>query len=188
MHFARRADIVIGLVLLEDAPHHLGILGSIAPVALGIEVPEEKRLLFPFANVSGCPGDLPGDKGFSSAGRLVIEKDPIRGMKVVGLPVIHHGPVGIEFRDSVRGSRIKGRRLALRHFLDLAVEFTGRGLVEPDLALEPDLLDRIQEAKSADGIDLGGVFGYFEGNLDVALRSEVVDFVGSDFLEKAVQV
>ncbi len=39
---ARRDDEIVGLILLEHLPHGLDILGGVAPVALGVEIAEER--------------------------------------------------------------------------------------------------------------------------------------------------
>ena len=45
MRFAGRQDIIVGLVLLKDAPHSFDIVAGVAPIALGIEVAEVQALL-----------------------------------------------------------------------------------------------------------------------------------------------
>ncbi len=106
-----------------------------APVALGVEVAEEERLLQADLDAREAAGDLAGDEGLAAQGRLVIEEDAVAGVHAVGLAIIHTDPEGVQLGDSVRRTRIEGRRLALRDLLDEAVKLGGRGLVELRLLL-----------------------------------------------------
>ena len=47
--------------------------------------------------------------------------------------------------------------------------------------------DRFEDAQSAEGVGVGGVFGFLKGNGHMALRGEVVDLVGLDLLDDADQ-
>ena len=80
------------------------------------------------------------------------------------------------------------RGFGLRGFLHQAVEFRGRGLVEPGLLLQPEKADRLQQAQRADAIDIGGVFRRLEADRDMGLRAQVVDLVGLHLLQDAGQV
>jgi len=50
------------------------------------------------------------------------------------------------------------------------------------------LAKRIQQAQRSDRVHLGGVFRHFEGDLDVALRGQVVDLVRLNLGHQPVQV
>lgn len=53
-------------------------------------------------------------------------------------------------------------------------------MVEADVALEPAGADGVEETEGAEAVDVGGVFCHFEGDLDVGLGTEIVDFGGLD--------
>lgn len=117
----------------------------------------------------------------------MVEKNTVGGVEAVGLAIIDHDPVSVELGDSVGGPGVEGGLLRLRDLLDLAEELAGGGLVEADVVLESDFPDGIEEAQGSDGVDVGCVFGDIEGDLDVALCSQVVDFVGFDFFKQSVE-
>jgi hypothetical protein len=85
-------------------------------------------------------------------------------------------------------ARVERGGLALRHFLDQAVELAGRGLVEPRCLLELEDTDRLKQAQRPNSIGICGVFRGLEAYRDMALRGEVVDFVRTGFLDDADQV
>jgi hypothetical protein len=188
VHLAGGADVIVGGVLLKDAPHHLGVFGGVTPVTLGVEIAEDEVLLGALGDASGGTGDLAGHEGLAPAGGLVIEKDAVRGMDAVGLPVVHHDPEAVELGDAVGRARVEWSRFGLRHFLNESVELAGRGLVKTRLLFESDFLEGVEETERSDRVDFGGVFGNFEGDLHVALRAEVVDLAGADALEETVEV
>jgi hypothetical protein len=118
----------------------------------------------------------------------VIEQHAVAGIHAIGFTVVDRDPVGIELGHGVRRTRIERRRLALRDFLDQAIEFGRRGLVEAGLLFQTEEADRLKQAKRSDGVDIGGVFGSLEAHGNVALRAQIVDFVRLDFLNDARQV
>ncbi len=101
-----------------------------APVSFGIQVAKLQAVLKPQADPGQSTGDFPGDKGFSAQGEFMVEQDAVAGVDAVGLPVVYTDPVGIELGNSVRAPGIKRGCFGLGGFLDLAVEFRGRRLVE----------------------------------------------------------
>ena len=76
----------------------------------------------------------------------------------------------------------------LRHFLHLAVQLGGGGLVEARLLLQPQDADRFEQPQRAERIGVGGVFRRLERHRDMALRREVVDLVRLHLLDDADQV
>ncbi len=58
-------------------------------------------------------------------------------------------------------------------------------MVETGFLFEPEEADCFEQAQGAHRIDIGGVFGGFEGNCDMRLGTEVVDFVGLDLADEA---
>ena len=63
-------------------------------------------------------------------------------------------------RDRAEG--VEGGVLVLRHFLDLAVELGGGGLVDLAAIGKAYLADGLDDAEHADGIDIGGELGGVE--------------------------
>ena len=66
-----------------------------------------------------------------------------------------------------------------------AIEFAGAGLVEAGFLFQAEDTDSFEDAQCAQAIGVGGVLGFFKADGDMALRGEVVDFVGLNFLNDA---
>src|SRR3954447_5728985 len=69
--------VVVRLVLLEHHPHRLGVVGRVAPVALGIEVAHVELLLQPEVDGGQAAGDLARDERLAAALALVVEEDAV---------------------------------------------------------------------------------------------------------------
>ena len=175
-------DEVLRLVLLEHHPLHLDVVAGVAPVALGVDVAEEERLLQADLDAGEAAGDLAGDEGLAAQGALVVEEDSVAGEDAVGLTVVDADPEGVHLGDGVGRARVERGCLALRDLLDEAVELRRGGLIELGLLFEAEDADGFEEAKGAHGVGVGGVLGLLEGDLDVRLRAEVIDLVGLDLL------
>ena len=180
--------VVVGLVLLEDAPHALHVVAGVAPVADGVEVAEVEAVIYAHLDADDGARDLPGDEGVAAARGLVVEEDAVGDVHVVGLAVVDHDPVGVLLGDAVGRAGVEGRELALGDLAHLAEELGGGGLVEAAGLLEAAGADGVQQAQRADGVDLGGVLGEVEGDLDVGLGAEVVDLVGADLGDDVAEV
>ena len=109
-------------------------------------------------------------------------------MHPVGFAIIDRDPIGVELGGGVGRARIEGRRLALRDRLHFAIELGRRGLIETRLRAEIENADRLEKAKRAERVGIGGIFRRLEAHLDMALRGEIVDFVGLHFLDDADQI
>ena len=181
-------DEVIGLVLLEHEPLHADEVLGVSPVAEGIEVAHVEAVIQALADVGEAAGDLAGDEGFATARAFVIEEDTVAGIEAVGFAVVDGDPVGVELGGGVGAARVEGGGFLLRNFLDETVELGGAGLVEAGFLFQTENADGFEQAQGADGVDVGGVFGAFEADGDVALGAEVVDFVGLDLLNDADEV
>src|SRR6185312_15843315 len=59
--------------------------------------------------------------------------------------------------------------------------------IEASLFFEAADANGFQQTERAEGVGVGGVFGLLEGDFYVALRGEVVDFVGLHFLDDVEQ-
>jgi len=74
---ARADDVVLGLGLLQHAPHRVHEVLGVAPVALGLEVAEVELVLQAVLDAAYGAGDLARDKGLAAALALVVEQDAI---------------------------------------------------------------------------------------------------------------
>jgi hypothetical protein len=73
----------------------------------------------------------------------------------------------------------------LRHVLHLAKHLAGGGLIKS--RLDPRFTYRFQQAHRAGGRDIGGVFRAVETHAHMALRRQIVHFIGLDFGHQAGQ-
>ena len=184
MGLAGRQHVVVGLLLLEDAPHALDIVAGVTPVALGVEVAEIKAVLI--AALDGRDGarDLAGHEGFAADRRFVIEQDPVRRVHAIGLAVVHRDPVGVELCHGIGTARIERRQLALRRLTHLAEQFGRRGLVEAHPILHLQNANRLEHAQRSEGVGVGRVFRRLEAHLHVALCRQVVDLGRLDLVQQ----
>ena len=181
-------DEIVRSFLLEHHPLHTDIVLGMAPVAERVDVTEEQAGFETLGDVSDGTGDFAGDEGFAAARGLVVEEDAVARIHAIGFAVIHGDPVGIHLGDGVGRARVERGGFLLRGFLDQAVELGGGGLVEAGFLFEAEEANRLQQAQCADGIDVGGVFWGLEGDGDVGLRAEVVNFVWLDLADDAGEV
>src|SRR5580692_8389631 len=127
---ARGQHEIVRLICLQDLVHADDVILGMAPVALGVEIAEVKRLLKPGLDPRHRAGDLAGHESFAPDRALMVEQDAVRGEHAVGLAIVHRDPVAVELGDRIRRTRIKRRGFLLRDFLDQAVQFRSRGLIE----------------------------------------------------------
>ena len=130
-------------------------------------------------------GDLARDEVLAAARRLVVEQDAVDGEQPVGLAVVDGLPMGVDLGAGVGAARMKRRGLALRSLGDLAEHLGGPGLIEAHLAVVPLVViaDRLEQSERAQPDHVGGVLRLVEGDPDVRLRRQIVDFVGPGLLD-----
>ena len=109
----------------------------------------------------------------------MVEEDAVAAEHAVGVAVLLDDPEAVLLGDGVGAEGVEGGVLVLRHFLDLAVELGGGGLVDLAAIGKAYLADGLDDAEHADGIDIGGELGGVEADLHVALGGEVVDLRGA---------
>ena len=73
---ARRDDVVVRLVLLEHQPHGLHVVLRVAPVALGIEIPQGELGGESELDGGGAVGDLAGDELEPRTLAFMVKKYP----------------------------------------------------------------------------------------------------------------
>ncbi|MNL02313.1 hypothetical protein D3C87_1228140 [compost metagenome] len=118
----------------------------------------------------------------------MVEENAVGGVNPVGFPVVDDDPVGVELGHRIGTTGVERCGFALRNLLNHAVELGGRRLVEAGLLLKSQDPNGLEEAQGPHGIDVRRVLGGLEGDLDVALRGEVVDLVGLDLLDDPDQI
>src|SRR5258708_14563010 len=147
-----------------------------------MQVAEVQAILQSELDARQRPRDLARDEGIATDRGFVIEKYPVAGEHAIGLPVIHGNPVGVQLRGAVGRARVEGRGFLLRDFLDLAIEFRSRGLIEPRLGAHTQDANGFENPQGAERVGVRCVFGLLEGHCDMALRGEVIDLVRLRFL------
>jgi hypothetical protein len=112
----------------------------------------------------------------------MIEKNATTGEKIVRLAIVHSGPMGIDFGDAVRATRMKGSTFALGNFQYLPKHFGAAGLVEP--GLNTSLTNRFENPNCAESGYVARVFWYVEADADVRLCRQVVNLIGLDSIKQ----
>ena len=181
-------DVVIGLLLLEHAPHTLNVVAGMAPITLGVDVSEVEALVNSLVDAGDGGGNLAGDEGTATAGTLVVKEDAVGNVHAVGLTVVDKDPEGVLLGNGVGRAGVEGGGLGLRDLLNLSVKLGGGGLVEADLLLHAASADGIEHTEDTNAVGVSGVLGHIEGNLDVGHGTEVVDFGGADLGNDGDQV
>src|ERR1035441_267377 len=113
MRFTRRQDVIVRRILLHNPPHAFHVVSRMAPVALGVQIPDIEPILHAQVNSGHRASYLPCDEGLAADGALVIEQNAVRGMHGVCLPVVYRNPVSIELGNAIGAARIKGRGFRL---------------------------------------------------------------------------
>src|SRR5450631_866867 len=186
--FPRRQDIIVRLGLLQNAPHSLDVIACVAPIPLGIEVAQKELVLKAQMDRRDRAGDFSRDEGLGPGWTFMVEQDAVRSVHSIGFAVIDGDPIGVELRGGVRRARIEGRCLVLRNRLHLPIKLGCRSLIEAGFLGKAQDADRFEKAKRANGVGILRIFRRLETHLDVALRGEVVNFVGLDLLDNANEV
>lgn len=150
------------------------------PITSRIQIPKIQTMLLAHLNLRRRPRNLPRHKRPAPPRALMVKQNPITRIHPIRLPIIHRNPERIELRSAIRTARVKRRLLRLRRLDDFAVQLRRRGLVEPDVLVEPAGADGVEETERAESVDIARVFGHLEGDFDVRLGAEIVDLRGLD--------
>ena len=188
MHLARRKNELVGPLVLHDSPHALDVVARKAPVAERVYVAHVKLVLEPHLDAADGPGDLARHKRLAAARRLVVEEYSVRGKDAVRLAVVADGPVRVELRNGVGRARVERSRLLLRDFLHEAEELGGGRLVELGELVAPGEVDRFEKPHSAERVHISRELRRVERDAHVALRGEIVDFVGLYLVDELHEV
>src|SRR6267378_1592916 len=185
MRLASRAHEVIRLPVLKDTPHEVHVLRGVTPITLRIQVAERKGLRQPCVDAGDAVAHLAGKEYQSASFRFVIEQDSVGNEQIVGFPIVHASPVGVDLRHSVRTPRMERRLLVLRLAVDASEHFAGRGLVEPRFRSVG--ADGLQEPHDAESGDLAGEDRLDERSRHERLGRKTVDLFGGRLLHRRVQ-
>src|SRR2546425_5654843 len=164
MGLARRSDEVIRLPVLEDPPHQVDELRRVPPVAPRIQVPEGDRFREAVMDFRHAVAHLACQEFETASLGFVIEQDAVGNGQAVGLPIVHTGPVRVDFGDAVRTPGMKRCALILRLSVDLPEHLAGRGLIYPCVGRIGT--DRLEDAHRAETGDLAREHGLYERRSD----------------------
>src|SRR5436190_571073 len=112
--------VIRRFLLLQHQPHGFHVFLRVAPVAFGIQVSQVEFLLLPGLDAGDSARDLSRHESLATARAFVIEENATAGEHVVRLAVVYRGPVGINFRDSIRATRMKWCSLSLWRLVHFA--------------------------------------------------------------------
>ncbi|CTT57508.1 Uncharacterised protein [Escherichia coli] len=149
---------IFWLFLLQHHPLHFYVVFGMAPVTQGIHIAEVQARLQPLGDVGDCAGNFAGNEGFAAARGFMVEENTVTGIHAVGFAVVNGDPVGVQFGDRIRRSRVERRGFFLRNFLHQTVQFRGGSLIETGFLFQTEEADRLQQAQRTHRIDVCGIF------------------------------
>jgi hypothetical protein len=100
----------------------------------------------------------------------VIKENTVAQVHSVGFALVDQDPKCVLLRNSIQRARIERSRFGLRHFLNLSLQLTGRGLVETHFLFQASGADRIHHTKDTDTIAVSSVLGHVKRDFDVTHR------------------
>src|SRR2546422_5511945 len=125
MGLARRSDEVIRSLVLENPPHQVDELRGISPVPPRTQVPEGDHLREAVMDLRHAVAHLACQEFEAASLGFMIKEDAVGNEQVVGLPLVHTGPVRVDLRDAVRTPGMKRCALILRLSVDLPEHLAG---------------------------------------------------------------
>ena len=172
----------VGFVRLQHAPHAFDVFFGIAPVAFGVEVAQLQHIKLAQPDFGHAVGNFSGHKFAATQRAFVVEQDATGAKNTVAFAVVDRHPVRIQLGHTVGTARVERGGFFLRNGLHFAKHLRGAGLVEADFGI--DETHCFQQVQSADAGNVGGGGGLLKTDADKALRRQVVDFIGLDFLHQ----
>ena len=180
MLYAGSNDEVVRFLLLHDQPHALDIILSVAPVTQRIHVAQLQMILQALGNAAGSQRDLAGHEVLTAALRLMVEQNAVDSEHAISIAVLLDHPEAILLCNCIRRIGMERSGLTLGNFLHLAVQLRGRSLIHLAGLGQAADTDSLQHTQNAQCIHIAGVFGCIEGDLNMALCSQIVDLIGLD--------
>ena len=159
-----------------------------SPITLCIKVSQIQARLFPQRDIRRSPRNFPRHKSPSPPWALVVEQDPVASEHTVRLTVVDDDPVRVELCTAIWRARVERSGFALRSLDNLAVQLGGGCLVEFDMFFETAGAHSIKETEGAQPVDITSVFCHLKGDLDMRLRTEVVDLGRLDLSDDVDEV
>src|SRR5215471_4110704 len=130
MGLPRRDHVVVGLRLLEHAPHRVDVVAREPPVAPRFEIAEPELAGAPQLYACDPVAHLARHELATAALALVVEENAGAREEPVALPVVDRDEVTVDLRDAVRAPRMERRGLALGCLAHLPEHLAGARLVE----------------------------------------------------------
>src|SRR3974377_2467521 len=103
-------------------------------------------------------------------------------MKPIRFAIIDCNPVSVEFGRGIWTTWVKWSLLRLGDLCSLPVQLRGRSLIKTNAFLHWKDAITLNHHNGANRIRICGVLGGFKTHLDMALRRQVVNFIGLHFL------
>src|SRR6266700_7531489 len=123
-------DVIFRLILLQHQPHGLHIVTRKAPITAGLQVAQFYTTLLAARYLCDAISDLAGHKVEASPRGLMVIEDTRTGKEAVCFPIVFHHMMGKQLRAAIWASRMHGRILILGRVYSIAVQLTGRSLIE----------------------------------------------------------
>ena len=144
-------------------------------------------ILQTLGDTTGSQRDLTGDEVLTTALGLMVEQDAVDSEHTVSIAVLLDHPETVLLGHSIRRVGVERSGLALGNFLDLAVQLRGRSLIHLAGLGQTADADGLQHAQNTQCVHITGVLGCIEGDLNMALCSQIVDLVGLDLAHQTDQ-
>ena len=144
-------------------------------------------ILQPLGDTTGCQRDLTGDEVLATALRLMVKQNAVDSEHAVSIAVLLDHPEAVLLCDSIRRVGVERSGLALGDFLDLAVQLGGRSLIHLAALGQAANTDSLQHTQNTQSVHIAGVLGSIEGDLNMALCSQIVDLIGLDLAHQTDQ-
>lgn len=161
---------------------------TMAPITLRIEVAKIQARLLAKADICDSAGNLARHEGAPTTGALMVEENAVACENVVGFTIIFGDPECIQFCNAIRAARVKWGIFVLRDSLYESIKLGSRRLVEPHVVLESTGAYGIEKAQGTEGVDITCILRHVERDLDMRLRTEVVNFSWLDLCDDVYEV
>ena len=116
----------------------------------------------------------------------MIKEYAVARKQVVSFSIVYGLPEAVHLGATIRASRMEGCLFRLRFLDNLTVHLTAGSLIEPRRLVTG--ADRLQQPQRAKCVSVDSVDRHIETYPDVALRSEVVDFIRLDVVYDCRQI
>ena len=128
-------------------------------------------------NAPGSESDLSGDKVFAASLGFVVEENAVTGEDSIRFTILPDHPVPVLLGNRIGTVWVEGCVFILRYFFNFAVEFTCACLIYPTALIKAGGMNCFQNTENTERVDVSCVLGCIEGDLNMALCGEIVDFI-----------